>query len=129
MSELSSRGSRKRKGASQVRITSLERPLPKFDARTKHPSLSNFQHQLKQRTLFDHFLVTRKPTPVPTIPQRDDPRDEEPASQRASDIPELSSVEDVNDIAHVGLVPGVFSTRSDADVDIGALAIYPPFLP
>jgi hypothetical protein len=73
--------------------------------------------------------VTRKPTPVPTIPQRDDPRDEEPASQRASDIPELSSVEDVNDIAHVGLVPGVFSTRGDADVDIGALAIYPPFLP
>ena len=87
--------------------------------------------------------MTRKPTPAPTIPQRDDPRDEEPASQsitgiteqtgaeRSSDssgIPELSSVEDVNNIAHVGSPPGVSSTHDDADVDIGALAIYPLFL-
>lgn len=88
--------------------------------------------------------MTRKPTPAPTVPQQDDPRDEEPASQPitgiteqtgaerssgASDIPELSSVEDANDIAHVSSLPGVPSTQSDADVDIGALAIYPPFLP
>jgi hypothetical protein len=85
--------------------------------------------------------VTRKPTPAPTIPLRDDPRDEEPASQStieqtgaergsgASDTPELSSVEEANDITHAGIPPGVSSTQSAADFELGALAVYPPFLP
>jgi hypothetical protein len=141
MSELSGRGSRKRRQASQVRVTSLERLLPKFDARLNVHSFPNFQNHLKQKTLFDHFLVTRKPTPVSTHPQRDDLRDEETGSQSvikqtgaecgegASALPELSSVEDVNDITHVDLSPSVSSTQSAGDVDIGALAIYPPLLP
>ncbi|KAI0254392.1 hypothetical protein BJV78DRAFT_75808 [Lactifluus subvellereus] len=49
MNELDRRGSRKRKGASQ---------------------------HLKQGTLFDHFLVTRKPSPAPALARPDDLKDD-----------------------------------------------------
>jgi hypothetical protein len=85
--------------------------------------------------------VTRKPTPAPTLPQPDDLPDKEIGSpsiiehtgaDRCSgvlNLPELSSAKHANDVTEVGLSPGVSGVQSTADVDIGALAIYPPFLP
>lgn len=94
-----------------------------------------FQNHLKQRTLFDDFLVTRKPTPAPTLAQPEDLRDEEtepPLSiteqTGASDLPEPSSAEHANDIIEVDSSLGVPSAQI-TDVSIGALAIFPPFLP
>ena len=104
---------------------------------TEHLAPSTFQNHLKQQTLLDHFLLTRQPTPVSTLP----PRDEEPGSQSiiaqtgaerslgASDLPELSLMEDVNDRIYVGSLSGVSSTQSVVDVDTGAFPRYPPFLP
>lgn len=37
---------------------------------------STFQKHLKQGTLFDHFLVTRKPSPAPAPARPDDPEDD-----------------------------------------------------
>ena len=37
---------------------------------------STFQKHLKQGTLFDHFLVTRKPSPAPALARPDDPNDD-----------------------------------------------------
>jgi len=79
--------------------------------------------------------VIRKPTPAPTLPQPDDLPDKEIGSPSiiehtgALDLPELSSAKHANDVTEVGLSPGVSGVQSTADVDIGALAIYPPFLP
>ena len=85
--------------------------------------------------------MTRKPTPAPTLPQPDDLPDKEIGSPSiiehtgavrysgALDLPELSSAKHANDVTEVGLSPGVSGVQSTADVDIGALAIYPPFLP
>ena len=79
--------------------------------------------------------MTRNPTPAPALAQLEDPRDEEPGPQTiteqtgASDLPEPSFAERANDIIEVNSSPRVPSARITADVDIGALAIYPPFLP
>ena len=78
--------------------------------------------------------MTRKPTPAPTLAQPEDPRDEEPGplsiteQTGASDLPEPSSAEHANDIIEVDSSSGVPSAQITADVDIGALAIFPPFL-
>ena len=79
--------------------------------------------------------MTRKTTPAPTLAQPEDPRDEESGPQPiteqtgAPDLPEPSFAERGNDIIEVVSSPGVPSAEIIADVDIGALAIHPPFLP
>lgn len=79
--------------------------------------------------------MTRQPTPAPILAQPEDPRDEEPGplsiteQTGASDIPELSSAEHANDIIEVDCSLGVPSAQITTEVDIGALATFPPFLP
>jgi hypothetical protein len=95
--------------------------------------LLEFQNHFKQRTLFDHFLVIRQPTPALTLANPDDPRDDEPESQAnveetstafslgASELPEPSSVEHPDVVVHIASSPPSFS-QSPTDVNIGALA-------
>ncbi|KAI0303243.1 hypothetical protein BC826DRAFT_1101354 [Russula brevipes] len=83
-------------------------------------------HLLKQRTLFDHFLVMRNPTPAPVLAKPDDPRDDEPESQTvveqtdtecrpcAPDLLELSSAGHGKDIIYTSSLHGS-STQSTAD--------------
>lgn len=98
---------------------------------------SHFQSHFKQRTLFDHFLVIRQPTPAPTLAKPDGPSHDESqidvehtgteCSPGASQLPELPSVEQPDDKAHVASSP-LGSSQSTADVDISAPGMHWPFL-
>jgi len=129
MGDLGRRGSRKRKDASQV---SGAHPSLMLDPESL-PVL-NCQNHLNQRTLFDNFLVTRKSIPAPTITNPDSLRDGELKSPavifeatgtvhypHASDFLETSSVEHVDDMAHINSSPRGSSVQNTAGDDIGAL--------
>ena len=80
-------------------------------------------------------MVTRQPTPAPTLAKPDGPSHDEPESQTdveltgtecspgASHLPEVSSVEQPDDQVHVASSP-LGSSQSTADVDIGAPALH-----
>jgi hypothetical protein len=95
------------------------------------------QKHLKQGTLFDHFVVTRKPSPAPALVKPDDPKDdgldgqivvERTGTERCSGSPqplEHSSTKittDNNDISLSSYDPRS-NTQSNADVNIGAPAM------
>jgi hypothetical protein len=95
------------------------------------------QKHLKQGTLFDHFVVTRKPSPAPSLARPDDPKDdgldaqivvERTGTDHCSGSPqpmEPSSTKitaDNNDISLSPYDPSS-NTQNNADVNIGALAM------
>ena len=94
-----------------------------------------FQSHYKQRTLFDHFVVIRQPTPAPTFAEPEGPSHDEPESQTevehtgtecspsASHLPELPSGEQPDDKVHTTSSP-LGSRQSTAGIDIGARALH-----
>lgn len=88
-----------------------------------------FQNHLEQRTLLDHFLVVRSPTPAPTISKPENPSHDEPESQidvLHTGTAEPSSVEahaeHSKGMVHVASSP-LDCSQDSANLDIGALAM------
>jgi hypothetical protein len=93
------------------------------------------QKQHKQGTLFDHFAVTRKPSPAPALARPDDSKTdgleaqtvtEQMGTERCSgslEPLEPSPTKSAGDINDISLSPHDSSSSIQSNVNIGASAV------